>query len=181
LILSPSDPKTCFKCGDTKTRADFYAHPQMGDGLLGKCKECTKKDARKTRADKLDYYREYDRKRANLPHRVQAREQYHEWYVENCSDRIVAAHRAYHENNPDKKHAHITTGNAIRDGKLVRQPCEVCGKKKSEAHHEDYSKPLEVIWLCKKHHSEADKRRRERERRKMPVSANEPTVCEICA
>lgn len=41
---------------------------------------------------------------------------------------------------------------AIRDGKLKRMPCEICGDSKSEAHHCDYSKPLEIQWLCKAHH-----------------------------
>ena len=42
---------------------------------------------------------------------------------------------------------------AIRDGKIKRKPCEVCGKS-AEAHHEDYDKPFEIRWLCKKHHWE---------------------------
>lgn len=40
------------------------------------------------------------------------------------------------------------TRRAIASGKLTRQPCEVCGEPKTQAHHEDYTKPLEVQWLC---------------------------------
>lgn len=50
--------------------------------------------------------------------------------------------------NPEKVKAHWTINNAIRYGKIVRQPCINCGNTKSHAHHSDYSKPLDVIWLC---------------------------------
>lgn len=43
---------------------------------------------------------------------------------------------------------------ALKSGKLTKMPCEVCGDEWSEAHHEDYSKPLEVMWLCKRHHTD---------------------------
>jgi len=46
----------------------------------------------------------------------------------------------------------------MRNGRLPKQPCKVCGEVKTQAHHEDYSKPLEVVWLCaachKKRHQE---------------------------
>ena len=45
---------------------------------------------------------------------------------------------------------------ALRKRILIKKPCEVCGELRVEAHHDDYSKPLEVIWLCKKHHEERD-------------------------
>jgi hypothetical protein len=41
---------------------------------------------------------------------------------------------------------------AIADGRLVRQPCCVCSRDSAEAHHDDYSQPLTVIWLCRLHH-----------------------------
>ena len=43
---------------------------------------------------------------------------------------------------------------AIYQGKLLRSPCEECGMEIAEAHHDDYSKPLTVRWLCFKHHRE---------------------------
>lgn len=44
--------KTCFKCGERMPISHFYRHPQMADGHLGKCKQCTRKDT-KTRTDAL--------------------------------------------------------------------------------------------------------------------------------
>lgn len=41
----------------------------------------------------------------------------------------------------------------IKRGEIVRQPCEKCGEK-AQAHHEDYYKPLEIMWLCPVHHKE---------------------------
>ena len=42
----------------------------------------------------------------------------------------------------------------IQMGRMVRQPCERCGEVLSQAHHDDYSKPLDVRWLCRLHHRE---------------------------
>jgi hypothetical protein len=57
--------------------------------------------------------------------------------------------------NPEKVKAHTAVNTATRKGKLARQACEVCGSEESHAHHDDYSKPLEVRWLCPLHHKEA--------------------------
>lgn len=46
------------------------------------------------------------------------------------------------------------TRRKIMQGELIKKPCEVCGKIKVDAHHDDYYKPLEVRWLCRRHHQE---------------------------
>lgn len=54
--------------------------------------------------------------------------------------------------HPGATAAHGAVQSAIKTGRLVRQPCEVCGKQRTYAHHDDYSKLLEVRWLCPFHH-----------------------------
>lgn len=58
------------------------------------------------------------------------------------------------ERNPVHEAARRAVQVAIRAGRLVRQPCEKCGADKAHAHHDDYDRPLEVRWLCRKHHDE---------------------------
>ena len=35
---------------------------------------------------------------------------------------------------------------------LPKKPCEVCNLQDADKHHDDYSKPLKINWLCRKHH-----------------------------
>jgi hypothetical protein len=132
--------KVCFKCGTEKPLDDFYRHKMMADGHLGKCKECTKSDVRGNRAARIDYYKAYDVERMRRPERRAAFREYG---------------RAARERYPEKRRAHNAVSHAIRDGRLKRLPCRDCGDPKTDGHHEDYSKPLEVIWLCRQcHHNE---------------------------
>ena len=57
--------------------------------------------------------------------------------------------------DPVKRNARHLFQGAVRHGRLKRQPCELCGDVKTHGHHDDYSKPLEVRWLCQKHHGQA--------------------------
>jgi hypothetical protein len=51
-----------------------------------------------------------------------------------------------------REKAEAVVNGLIRRGKLSSQPCEVCGNTPAQAHHHDYSKPLEIRWLCHVHH-----------------------------
>jgi hypothetical protein len=58
------------------------------------------------------------------------------------------------EKYPEKYKARNAVSHAIESGLIEKGVCEICGETKTEAHHVDYSKPLEVKWLCVKHHKE---------------------------
>ena len=143
--------KTCFKCGKEKERTEFYKHPQMGDGLLGKCKECTKRDS----AARLEIKMQDPQFRVKeaMRHRIKSAKREKNNPSKYTEKRAVYLSR-HRKKYPLKNKARQAVSNAIRTGKLNRFPCIKCGAINSEAHHEDYSKPLDVIWFCPKHHGE---------------------------
>lgn len=62
--------------------------------------------------------------------------------------------RGFREYDRTKTLARQAVQRALRSGELERKPCEVCGNEKADAHHDDYDKPIDVRWLCRKHHAE---------------------------
>lgn len=134
--------KKCFKCGRVKSIDDFYAHSKMADGYLGKCKSCTKRDVAERYADPSarQRIRAYEHARFRDPAR-------------KAKVRLYAARMR--TRNRGKTRARQKLANAVRNGSLIRKPCEVCGNSRAQAHHTDYRKPLDVRWLCFRHHREA--------------------------
>lgn len=64
----------------------------------------------------------------------------------------LAYQKEWAKKNKNKVSASIIVNQAIKKGTLKRLPCGICGDPKSHGHHEDYNKPLDVKWLCSKHH-----------------------------
>jgi hypothetical protein len=71
-------------------------------------------------------------------------------------ERRNALMRAYSKAHATREHhrARWQVRRALKTGRLVRSTCEVCGSQRVHAHHDDYSKPLDVRWLCPPHHQE---------------------------
>lgn len=146
--------KKCFKCNQAKPLSEFYRHAKMGDGHLNKCKECTKIDVSQNYRENRDHYIDYERSRASLPHRVEARKVYAKTSAGLASG--LLSKKRWDENNPKKKGASNAVSNAVSSGRLFKpDSCEDCGTSEARihGHHDDYDKPLDVRWLCPACHS----------------------------
>lgn len=134
--------KKCFKCLIEWPLHYFYKHSEMKDGHLNKCKKCTKNDNNKHRKNNLEKIRKYDRDR----------------FQNDVNRRSYAmlSMKEQRKKYPERYKARTAVNNAVRDGRLIKLPCCVCGNIKSTAHHEDYAKPLEVVWVCLLHHKELE-------------------------
>ena len=131
----------CKKCNKEKG-SEFYNTDKT-------CKDCRRKRAIENRRANAEYYRDYDKKRANLPHRVRARREYAQ--TESGKKALKRANIKYKKRNPIKRMAAVMVGNAVRDGKIIKpKKCEDCGSKQKRlhGHHDDYAFPLVVRWLC---------------------------------
>lgn len=136
--------KTCFKCGLTKPFSEFYRHSAMGDGYLGKCKDCTRADVRAHRAANIERYREAERQRGREAERIARTVQY------------VKQWRAEH---PGRNAAHVQAQRRYRIAPATCSRCQTSDRR-IERHHPDYAQPLLIEWLCKPCHVIADKIRR---------------------
>lgn len=134
--------KKCFKCLEMKPLTEFYKHKMMADGHLNKCKTCNKNDVAKHRLENIEKIRQYDRDRGKLPERIKSgAERKKAWRTEDLR----------------RQKAHNAVYSAVKSGKLLRQPCCRCGEEKTVAHHEDYDRPLDIMWLCQPCHTQRHK------------------------
>ncbi len=113
--------------------SEFYKHPMMHDGYLNKCKECTRKDSRENYSVRWEAKRDYERLRSKRVSRKISKA--------DCQRRRRLRH-------PEKMRAYNMVAYALRTGTLKKKPCLYCGSEKVQAHHHDYLKPLDVVWVC---------------------------------
>ena len=73
----------------------------------------------------------------------------------NKLTRVKEYNRTYRQTRVPafKSAARKKVATELMAGRLVRGLCRACGSKKSEAHHTDYSKPLDIVWLCRRCHA----------------------------
>lgn len=167
VLMADNDPtsvgtKTCARCDIDQARTAFYSDSSSTDGLKPHCKACHAKGQKIYRAKYAESIRAKKAvwARANRS-KLSATDR--AWRVKH-PERVSAHRRKFNSDNPEKRKAHYVVQTALRNGSMKRPPlCSACDATgRIEGHHEDYSKPLEVTWLCKPCHHLADVARGER-------------------
>ena len=132
--------KTCRQCGERKELAEYYRRSATADGYFGKCKVCVSLDAKARRQDP----RCRDRL---LAQDIEAHRRWRKANPEEAANRV----REYRLANREKKRAWNMVANYLENPGACSQ-CNSTGH--IHAHHDDYTKPLEVRWLCVACHSQ---------------------------
>jgi len=153
--------KICFKRSACKNPnpqplENFYKHSQMGDGHLNKCILCTKFEAEERRQHLTATDPKWVEREAERQRQKEKRRYYKIKHTPEFKEKHRKSNAAYFLRYPERKKAVCAANNALRDGRLERKTsCERCGISgiRLEKHHADYSKPLEVEWLCRKCHN----------------------------
>lgn len=168
--------RKCRICGEVKPITEYYQHNGWHDT---KCKECAKAYSRKYQKEHAEEYKAYrkryyqEHKEGNLKHSKEWTEKNRDKHNEYCRkwtrrniDKVNEYQKRTRGEHPEKYRAQAIINTRIARGKLQKpNVCQVCGKEgRVEAHHADYSKPLDVIWCCKKCHYHLDEERRQKER-----------------
>jgi hypothetical protein len=129
--------KTCPKCEKTLPLELFNKSKATADGASSYCKACGK-----------EYHANWKEK--NLT--PEKAKKYREKFAKDNPGYSTKKKAEWLKSHPERAKVRDAVKYAMKTGKLVRQPCFVCGDQQSETHHPDYSRPLDVVWLCKPHH-----------------------------
>lgn len=161
--------KRCSVCGSEKELAEFCPDRRKSDGRASRCREChrkiTREAGRRAYRENPEKYRARNHaRRSDEATRAAERESWRKWRKRTLLD--PAAAEAQRRKDRERRLGHErqkilardAARAAVRNGILVRQPCEKCGERKTHAHHEDYSRPLDVRWLCVSCHGKEHRR-----------------------
>lgn len=142
--------KKCCKCGSIKPISEFHKNRSRKDGHCYQCKVCVKKRQQ----------RYYDKNRNHIKERQRV---YDKENREALRERWNNETEKRKERFPLKISARNKVQSAVLLGKITKpEACEICGETPDyplHGHHEDYSKPLEVIWLCSPCHRDLHRER----------------------
>jgi len=132
--------KRCTKCGVLKPESAFGKREKTRGGLFSQCCLCVaditferrQKDPEKYRQKRRAY-----RSRPEIAVKYKTGGSYKPTLTQQRAYGLVAYYK--------------------RRGVIKAKPCAICGATKTEAHHPNHRYPLDIVWLCRRHHQRLHK------------------------
>jgi hypothetical protein len=169
------ETKICSVCKKEKLVSEFYKNKYTKTGLKSECKICHIKGVRlyqksekgindklkysssEKRMDVLKKYNKSEKRKISIKKYDQSERGLEKAKKFRISEKGIFL-RKKHKLIYNKKGCGFVDSkvrHAIKHGLLIKQPCEICNSDKNiEAHHQNYSLPLDVVFLCRKHHKQ---------------------------
>ena len=126
--------RRCCTCEQEKPLLEFYRSKSDTLGYGYRCKEC-------------------ELKRSRQPEVIARTAQNHKSEHGKVLARLAQSRKR--KTTPEKYRAKELIQRLVRRGSIQKECCSVCREANTQGHHPDYSRPLEVVWLCQFHHSQA--------------------------
>lgn len=145
--------KTCSTCKEVKDISCFPKDSSRKDGYRGTCKGCKVISDRKSHL-RHKQARNKRTKEYSLTHKEQIKKYLTGYHKTDHAKKLARdASTRQRLKDPLQVKARRDANNAVISGRLEVLPCEHCGSELNiEKHHEDYNKPLDVTFLCRKCH-----------------------------
>jgi len=150
FFIGDNTMKVCTVCGKEKPLLEFYKRNYRPCGYKSECKVCSEKH-RQTPEGKAAIKRYFQSEKGKAAIK-RGNKRYYVNHPEIC--------KAYREKYPIRYAAYILLDTAV-ENKKIKKPkrCSMCNREtKIQGHHEDYYKPLEVIWVCQICHKKLHKK-----------------------
>ncbi|KKN08162.1 hypothetical protein LCGC14_1059390 [marine sediment metagenome] len=155
--------RICRKCGEEKPLDHFSKDSRVKNGFTRMCKSCLNKQIKERgqikprisalceqcNAEFLAFKYDVEKKGGGRFCSRICRNRFNGINTSNIQTSIEGPKPS---ESKIAKQAQGAVNRGLKSGSLKKKPCEKCGKENVDAHHPNYSKPLDVIWLCRRHH-----------------------------
>jgi len=154
---------TCAGCFEEKEFKDFHKNSQAKRGFAYSCKACENARSKTKHQKNIDEIRL--KQKLHARERLKNNPDYRKNLYEKNKDKIMEYQKKVREKNKDKINARCKLNLWVLRGHIQKPDiCSICQERpeKIEAHHENYSDALNVIWVCKKCHTILDKEKKDK-------------------
>ena len=138
--------RICGRCHQEKPLEGFHLNKNNPLGRAYWCKEC------------FNTYNKLSHRKAHRPKPGTTRK----WRQSKKGRATLERYKESHAEDDNIRHkANVAIARLVKKGVIKKMPCEICGFEKTEAHHPDYSRLIEIVWLCQSHHYKANRESKE--------------------